>query len=141
MPQCFAAALGHDLDRQAAIEVGRVGFPLLEVGLFAGDQRIDEAVVLLFCQGAIDVIGAGAAGADLVVARLEPRRRHVDGIPVDDRGDRIEERQRILVGELADGLREWRGGEGPGRDDDIAPVRWRQAVDLTAMDFDQGMVV
>src|SRR5436853_3200998 len=40
--QRLAAALGHDLDRQAAVEIGRVGFPLLEVGLLTRDQGVDE---------------------------------------------------------------------------------------------------
>src|SRR5205085_10283787 len=39
--QRLAAALGHDLDRQAAVEIGRVGFPLLEVGLLTRDQGVD----------------------------------------------------------------------------------------------------
>ncbi len=102
--QRFVAALGHHFDRQAAVEVGRIGFPFLEVGLLARDQRVDEGVILLFGQRAIDVVGAGAAGAHLVVARLKPRHRHIDGIPVHDRGDRIEERQRALVGQFADGV-------------------------------------
>ena len=42
--QRLAAALGHHLDRQAAVEIGRVGFPVLEVGLFARKQRVDEGV-------------------------------------------------------------------------------------------------
>ncbi len=55
--------------------------------------------------------------------------------------DRIEKRQRVLVGKFADGVRQRRRGEGAGRDDDVAPVRGRQAVDFGAADFDQGMVV
>ncbi len=121
--QRLAAALGHHLDRQAAVEIRRIGFPLLEVGFFAGSQRVDKGVVLLPGHRAIDVIGAGAAGAHFVVARLKPRRRHIDGILVHDRGDRIEERQRVLVGELADRVCQRRGGQGPGRDDDAAPIR------------------
>ena len=70
--QRLAPALGHHLDRQAAVEIGRRRFPVLELGLLAGEQRVDEGVVLLARQRAIDVVGAGAAGAGLVVARLEP---------------------------------------------------------------------
>ena len=44
--QRVAAALGHDLDRQAAVEVGRGGLPLLEARLLAGEQRVDEGLVL-----------------------------------------------------------------------------------------------
>ena len=51
MTQRLAAALGHHLDRQAAVEIGRVGLPVLEVDLFAGKQRVDERVVLLASSG------------------------------------------------------------------------------------------
>ena len=139
--QRFVAALGHHLDRQAAVEIGRVGLPFLEVDLLALEQRGDEGVVLLLRHRAVDVVGAGAAGPDLVVARLEPGHIHVDGIAVHDRRDRIEERQRVLVGQLADGIRQRRRGEGAGRDDDVAPFGRRQAGDLAARDLDQGMVV
>ena len=138
MPQRLAAALGHHLDRQAAVEIGRVGLPVLEVDLFAFEQRVDEGVVLLFRHRAVDVIGAGAAGPDLVVARLEPGHRHVDGIPVHDRRNGIEEGQRAFVGEPADRLRQRRRGEGAGGHDHVAPVRRRQAGDLGAVDLIRG---
>ena len=141
MTQRLAAALGHHLDRQAAVEIGCVGFPLLEIGLFTRNQGVDESIVLLLRQRTIDVVGAGAARAEFVVARLKPGHRHVDRIPVHDRGDRIEERQRVFIGEFADGLGKRRRGEGTGRDDHIAPVRGRQPCDFTALDFDSGMIV
>ena len=40
--QRLAAALGHHLDRQAAVEIGHV-LPLVEDVLLAGQQRVDEA--------------------------------------------------------------------------------------------------
>src|SRR5437764_14568910 len=110
--QRLAAALGHDLDRQAAVEIGRVGFPLLEVGLLTRDQGVDESIVLLVGQRTIDVVGAGAARAKLVVARLKPRHRHVDRILVYDWGDRIEERQRVFVREFANRAGKRSRGEG-----------------------------
>ncbi len=58
-----------------------------------------------------------------------------------DRRDRIEERQRVLVRQLADRVRQRRRGEGAGRDDHVAPVGRRQAGDLVAVDLDQRMVV
>ena len=58
-----------------------------------------------------------------------------------DRRDRIEERQRVFVGQFADRVRQRRRGQRTGRDDDVAPVRRRQAVDFGPMNFDQGMVV
>ena len=41
-----AAALRHHLDRQAALEVGGVALPVLEGGLLAGQQGVDELLVL-----------------------------------------------------------------------------------------------
>ena len=41
----------------------------------------------------------------------------------------------------ADRIRQRRRGEGAGGDDDIVPVRRRQAGDLAARDLDQGMLV
>ena len=87
---------------------------------------------------AIDVIGAGTAGAELVVTRLKPSHRHVDRIPVHDRRDRVEERQRVLVGQFANGLGQRRRGERPGRDDDVVPVGRRQAGDFAAPQFESG---
>ena len=58
-----------------------------------------------------------------------------------DRRDRIEERQRVFVGQFADRVGQRRRGEGAGGDDDVAPVRRRQAVDFGAADLDQRMVV
>ena len=140
VPQRLAAALRHHLDRQATVEIRRVGFPIFEVDLFASQERVDKGVVLFLGHRAVDVIRAGAAGPDLVVARLEPCDLHVDGIPVHDRRDGIEERQRAFVGEFADRIRQRRRGEGAGRDDHIAPIRRRQAGDLGAVDVDQWMI-
>ncbi|MGY4333133.1 hypothetical protein ACVWWG_007550 [Bradyrhizobium sp. LB7.2] len=139
--QGLGAALRHHLDRQTAVEIGRVGFPFLELGLLAGDQRGDEAVILLLGHRAVDVVGTGAAGTDLVVARLEPCCRHVDGFAVHDRRDRVEEGERVLVGQLADGFGQRRRGEGTSRNDDVAPLGRRQACNLVAGDLDQGVVV
>ena len=49
--------------------------PLLELGLVAGQQRVDEGVVLRLVHRAVDVVGAVAARARLVVARLVPGDR------------------------------------------------------------------
>ncbi|MFK4507408.1 hypothetical protein ABIF81_002586 [Bradyrhizobium daqingense] len=58
-----------------------------------------------------------------------------------DRCDRVEEGERVLVGQLADGIGQRRRGKGAGRDDDVAPVGRRQAGDLAASDLDQGMLI
>ena len=58
-----------------------------------------------------------------------------------DRRDRVEERQRVLVGKFADGVRQRRRGEGPGRNDHVAPFGGRQTGDLGPVDLDQGVIV
>ena len=87
--QSLTAALRHHLDRQAAVEVGR--FPVVESDLLAAEQGIDERLVLFARERAIDVRCVRAAGARLVVARLQPSARHVDRVAVNNRSDRIEE--------------------------------------------------
>ncbi len=54
-----------------------------------------------------------------------------------DRRDGVEEGQCGFVGQAADGVRQRRRGEGAGRDDDLSPVRRRQAGDFLAADGDQ----
>ena len=137
--QGLAAALGHHLDRQAAVEIGGVGLPFLELGLVAGDQRVDEGFVLLLGHGAVDVVLARAARSDLVVARLEPGDVHVDGLAVDDRRDGVEEGERRLARQLEDRLGERGRGEGAGGDDHGGPFLRRQAGDLAALDGDERM--
>ena len=72
----------------------------MEDGLVAGDQRVDEGVILLARQRAIDVVGAGAAGPGLVVARLEPGLVEIDRVAMHDRGDGVEKGERVFAGEL-----------------------------------------
>jgi hypothetical protein len=43
VPQRVDPALGGDLDRHAALEVGGAGFPLLELGLLTVEQALVEA--------------------------------------------------------------------------------------------------
>ena len=75
----------------------------------------------------------------LVVAGLEPGLGEVDGLEVHDGGDGVEEGERGLVGEGADGLGERRRGERAGGDDDAGPVGGREAGDLGAVDGDEGV--
>ena len=58
---------------------------------------------------------------------------------MDDRGDGIEEGQLSLAGQVQYGLRQGRGGQGTGGNDDIVPVCRRQALDLFTQYGDQGM--
>ncbi len=94
MAQCFGAAFGHDFNRQAAVEIGRT-FPFLELSRIAFDQCCDKSLILVLIHGAVDVILAGASGADLVVARLEPANIHIDRIKMHNRRNRIEKCQCI----------------------------------------------
>ena len=95
---------GDHLDRLAAVEVGRVVLPLLEFGLVAGQQRRDEGVVLVLGERAVEIVGAVAGRAALVVARLLPGDREIDALVVDDGRDGVEEGERFLAAQPADRL-------------------------------------
>ena len=138
--QGLAAALGHDLDGQAAVEIGDV-LPRLELRLRAVQQGVDESLVLGLVHGAVDIGGGVAAGAFLVVARLPPGGVEIDAVGVDDGGDGVEEAEGVLAGQLQDGFGQGRGGQGAGGDDDIVPILGRQAGDLLALDRDKRMGV
>src|SRR5262249_58524886 len=78
--------------------------------------------VLLARERTIDVVGARSTRSRLVVARLQPSERHVDRVAVNDRGDGIEEGERVLAGEPGDRFGErWRG-QRSGGDDDAVPI-------------------
>src|SRR5262245_167185 len=139
--QGVAAALGHHLDRQAALKVGRGGLPGLEARFFGGEERGDEGVVLALSHGAINVIGARTAGAGLVIARLTPGDLGIDAIEMHDRRNGIEKSQFALTGELLDGGRQGRRRERTGGDDDAVPLGRRQAGNLGPFDRNQGMAV
>ena len=136
-PWRVAAALDHHFNGHAAIEIGGVGLPFLEIGLGGFDHRIDEGVVLLLVHRAVEIILGVAMLVWPVPARLRPGNIHVDRITVDDRRDGIEERQLVLPGQLLDGLGERGGGERPGGDNDIVPFRRRQSGDHFAAHLDQ----
>src|SRR5262249_53256304 len=107
--------------------------------LLSGEQRVEKALVLVPGHRAVDVVGARAAGARLVVARLAPGDAWIDRVGVNDRRDGIEEGQLAFARELLDRLRERGRGEWTGRDDDAVPCRRRQARDLAPLDRHQGM--
>jgi hypothetical protein len=121
MTQSFRAALGHDFNRQAALEIRRRLLPLLELGFLGSEESGDEGVVLFLRQWTIDVVLAGAAGSRLVVTRLEPGDRPIDRMMMNDRRDRVEEGEIVLTGQTAQGFRQGRGGQGTGGDDHIVP--------------------
>ena len=130
--QGLAPARRHHLDGQAAVEIGRARFPFLEFGLVARQQRIDEGLVLRAVERAVDVVGAVAGRAALVVARLEPGHIEIDALAMDDGRDGIEESQRIFAAKRADRLGQARRGQWTGGDDRVAPFDRRQAFDLAA---------
>ncbi len=138
--QCFDAAFGHDLDRQATLEIGRILFPFLEFSFRSFEQGIDEARILLFIHGAVDIVLAGAAGTGFVIAGLIPRLVEIDAVGVDDRCNGIKKRQLILAGQAADGSGEIGRGQGAGSDDHTIPVLGWQTGNLAPFNGDIRMV-
>ena len=134
--QGFGAAGRCHLDRQAALEIGRVLFPILELALLALEKCRHEGLVLVPIQRAIDIVRP----VPLVVARLEPGHLKIDAVLVNNRRDGIEKGQLVFAGERRDGLRKGRRSQRPGGDDDAPPVLWRQASHFTPLDGHQGMV-
>src|SRR5262245_9916451 len=139
--QGVAAGLGHHLDRQAALKIGRGGFPGLEARFFGGEERGNEGFVLALSHGTINVVGARAAGAGLVIARLTPGDLGIDAVEMHDRRNGIEKSQFALTGELLDGGRQGWRRERTGGDDDAVPLGRRQAGNLGSLDRNQGMAV
>ena len=119
--QGFTTAFGHDLDRQAAIEIGG-GFALVEFGLVGGQKRVDERLVLVAGHRAVEIGGAFFFGFALVIARLHPGAAHVDAVVIDDRRDGVEKRQRIRAGFLRDRLAQTLGSQRAGGDDPVAAI-------------------
>ena len=99
-----AAALGHDLDGNAALEVGH----LLEVlgdDLLGLQQGLVKGVVLRLGHGAVEVVGA------LVVARRPEDDGHVDAVGVHDRRDRVVEVEVLGVRQALEVLGQRVGGQ------------------------------
>ncbi len=121
-PQCLHPALGHHLDRHAAVEIGGVCLPFLELGLLPGQQLLAEGQVLVLGHRAVDIVAPVTAHLErgfgaLVPAAGHPGDVHVDGFAVDDRSDRIEEGQAVRPRRRADRMRQRLGRQRPGRDD------------------------
>ena len=122
MAQRFAPARGHHLNRQTAIEIGRVGFPFFEIGGFAVEQRVDEAVILGFVHWAVDIVFARTARAQLVVARLVPADIHINAVVIDYRCNRVEKGQPVLARHASNGLRQRRRGQRAGGNNRAGPI-------------------
>ncbi len=110
--QRIDTAFGHDLDRHAALEIGRVGLPLLERGLVASNQRGVESEIFVLVHRTVDVVRAA-----LVPACGAPADVHVDAVVVDDRGERVEEGEAVFPRLRTDGLGEQGGSQRASRDD------------------------
>jgi len=101
---------------------------------FGGDEGVEEAIVLFFGEGAVDVVGGA-----LVVSGGEIDLVHVDGGGIDDGRDGVVEGEVVGAGEALElggqrGAGEWAAGEyGEG-----VGVVFFQVRDFFAMDFDPG---
>ncbi len=127
------------LDGKAALEIGRVLFPFLELGLFGSHDRIDEGVVLDHRHRAVDIGSFITCRSRFVIAGLEPGRVEIDTFAMDDRCNGVEERQFACSGSRMDRRRKLVGGQRSCRDDRQAVVRFGQPIDFTALDGDQSM--
>ena len=87
-------------DRQTAFKVVQL-LPVMAFHRLGGNQRVIKTVILLFGEGAIDVV----RGA-LAIARRHVDLAHVDGVGFDDRADGVIEEQVIAAGEAANLARE-----------------------------------
>ena len=134
--QGVAAALGHDLDGQAAVEIAR-RLALAELGLLGGQKGVDEGVVFVARHGAVDIGGPLLLGLALVIAGLPPGHAHVDGVGMDDGGDGVEEGERVGPGFRRDGLPQGGRGQRAGGDDPVAVLG--QGGDLAFLDGHQRM--
>ena len=97
----------------------------------------DEGLVLRLVHRAVDVVLAGAAGADLVVARLEPADIHVDRVEMDDRRDGVEEGQRIGAGFR---LRSHSASDG-AVSGPVAMIAWSQSAGGRPVTSSRAMVI
>ena len=96
-------------------------------------RRLDEGVVLLLVERAVDVVLAA-----LVPPRGHPGDVHVDAVAVDDRGDGVEEGEGAFARFGGDGLGERGAGQRAGRDDRRVIG---QGVDALADDGDVRMLL
>ena len=117
--QRLAAAFGHDLDGQAAVEIAR-RLALVEFGLLGGEEGVDEGLILLTGHRAVDIGLLLILGFALVVAALQPGDRHVYTFCIYNWRDRIEESQRLGPGGGADAFRQRGAGQRAGGDDPVA---------------------
>ena len=87
-------------------------FPLFGGDGFGGGEGFEEAVVLFFGEGAVDVVGGA-----FVVAGGEVDLVHVDGGGVDDGADGVVEGEVVGAGEALEFGGEGGAGEGAAGED------------------------
>ena len=119
------------------VGVGGELFPGFLFDLFGGGEGVEEGVVLLFGEGAVDVVGGAPvpAGGEVDLA-------HVDGGGVDDGGDGVVEGEVAGAGEAGELGGEGGGGEGAGGEDrDGVVAVLVEGEDLFAMDGDVGVLL
>ncbi len=94
------------------VVVGGELLPGFLFDLFGGGEGVEEGVVFLFGEGAVDVVGGA-----LVPAGGEVDLVHVDGGGVDDGGDGVVEGEVVGAGEAGELGGEGGAGEGAGGED------------------------
>ncbi len=119
--QRLAPAPRELFDGQAGFEVARVVFRDMRRDACGREQRVDEALILLAIERAIQII-VGAVER-FAVARRPEGDREIDRIGFDDRADGVVEEQPLGAGEPADLCGQRAAGERPGGDDRDGVVR------------------
>ena len=89
MAKGFLSSGGDDLNRQTAFKI--MGVEFMKQGFLRMDQFIDERLVFVFAEGAIEV-----RGIVLLIARLELGFRKIDAVFLDDRGAGVKEGKVLL---------------------------------------------
>ena len=95
----------------------------MKLGLFGGQKRVDEGLVLRLVHGAVDIGLLLVLGFALVIARLRPGNRHIHRVGINDRGDGVEEGQGGFAGLGPDGLTQSARGQRACGDDPMARRR------------------
>ncbi len=110
-PERVVPAARQFFDREARFKVGHVIGDVRPVAV-SPQERIDEAIVLFFVEGTIQVIPGPVER--LAVTRGPERHGHVDRISLHDRGDTVVEIEMPGPGDARDVGRERVAGERPG---------------------------
>ena len=102
---------------------------------FGGGEGVEEGVVLVLGEGAVDVVGGA-----FVPAGGEVNLVHVDGGGVDDGGDGVVEGEVVGTGDVLEGVGEGLRGERAGGEDGQVGVAV-EGEDFFAVDGDVGVTL